>query len=66
MDITRIDINGDEIERVSCAELGGCHIMGNISWEDHIAKSRYKSEPSLSPTSPVANMTHLVFYIKFF
>ena len=25
------------IERVSCAKLLGCHIMSNLSWEDHIA-----------------------------
>ena len=25
------------IERVSCAKLLGCHVMSNMSWEDHIA-----------------------------
>ena len=33
----RITINGDVIEHVSCAKLLGCHIMSNLSWEDHIA-----------------------------
>ena len=37
LDIPRITINGDVIERVSCAKLLGCHIMSNLSWEDHIA-----------------------------
>ena len=37
LDIPRITINGDVIERVSCAKLLGCHIMSNQSWEDHIA-----------------------------
>ena len=32
-----ITINGDVIERVSCARLLGCHLMSNLSWEDHIA-----------------------------
>ena len=37
LDIPHITINGDVIERVSCAKLLGCHIMSNLSWEDHIA-----------------------------
>ena len=37
LDIPRITINGDVIERVSCAKLLGCHNMSNLSWEDHIA-----------------------------
>ena len=37
MDIPRITIKCDVIERVSCAKLLGCHIMSNLSWEDHIA-----------------------------
>ena len=37
LDIPRITINGDVIERVTCAKLLGCHIMSNLSWEDHIA-----------------------------
>ncbi len=37
LDIPRVTINGDVIERVSCAKLFGCHIMSNLSWEDHIA-----------------------------
>ena len=37
LDIPRTTINGDAIERVSCAKLLGCHIMSNLSWEDHIA-----------------------------
>ena len=39
LDIPRITIDGDVIERVSCAKLLGCHnfIMSNLSWEDHIA-----------------------------
>ena len=37
LDIPRITINGDVIERVSCAKLLGCHIMSNTSWKDHIA-----------------------------
>ena len=37
LDIPRITINGDVIERVSCAKLLGCHVMSNLSWEDHIA-----------------------------
>ena len=37
LDIPRITINGDVIERVSCAKLLGCHIMSNLSWKDHIA-----------------------------
>ena len=37
LDIPRITINGDVIERVSCAKLLGCHIMPNLSWEDDIA-----------------------------
>ena len=36
LDIPRITINCDVIERVSCAKLLGCHIMSNLSWEDHI------------------------------
>ena len=36
LDIPRITINGDVIERVSCAKLLGCHIVSNLSWEDHI------------------------------
>ena len=36
LDIHRITINGDVVERVSCAKLLGCHIMSNLSWEDHI------------------------------
>ena len=37
LDIPRITINDDVIECVSCAKLLGCHIMSNLSWEDHIA-----------------------------
>ena len=37
LDIPRITINDDVIERVSCAKLLGCHIMSNLSWEHHIA-----------------------------
>ena len=37
LDIPCITINGDVIERVSCAKLLGCHIMSNMSWKDHIA-----------------------------
>ena len=37
LDIPRITINGDVLERVSCAKLLVCHIMSNLSWEDHIA-----------------------------
>ena len=37
LDIPRITINCDVIERVSCAKLLGCHIMSNLSWDDHIA-----------------------------
>ena len=37
MDIPRITINADVIEHVSCAKLLGCHLMSNLSWEDHIA-----------------------------
>ena len=37
MVIPRITINGDVIERVSGEKLLGCHIMSNMSWEDHIA-----------------------------
>ena len=36
LDIPRTTINGDVIERMSCAKLLGCHIMSNLSWEDHI------------------------------
>ena len=39
LDIPRITINGGVIERVSCTKLLGCHIMSNLSWEDHIAIS---------------------------
>ena len=35
-DIYRIAINGDDIERASCAASLGCHTMANLSWEDHI------------------------------
>ena len=37
LDIPRITIDGDVIECVSCAKLLGCHVMSNLSWEDHIA-----------------------------
>ena len=37
LDIPRITINGCVIERVFCAKLLGCHIVSNMSWEDHIA-----------------------------
>ena len=32
LDIPRITINGDIIERVSCTKLLRCHIMSNLSW----------------------------------
>ena len=37
LDIPHITINGDVVERVSCAKLLGVRIMSNLSWEDHIA-----------------------------
>ena len=37
LDIPPITINGDVVERVSCAELLGVRILSNLSWEDHIA-----------------------------
>ena len=37
LDSPPITINGDVVERVSCAKLLGVLIMSNLSWEDHIA-----------------------------
>ena len=34
-------------ERVSCAKLLGCHIMSNLSWEDHISNLVSKSSRRL-------------------
>ena len=37
MDITRITVNVDVIERVFFVTLLGCHLMANLSSEEHIA-----------------------------
>ena len=47
IDTPTITINGDVIERVSCAKLLGCHLMSNLSWEDHIANLVSKASRQL-------------------